>query len=116
MMVHLSHRNIVLVVLFWLKIYLSDGAIDVNNNESSALNIAIIGAGPAGIVSARHSIADGHNVTVYEQNEEIGGVWVYTDNVGKNKYGLDIHTAMYKGLRLSHKYDFIRTFTDFGVF
>lgn len=54
---------------------------------------------PAGLVSAKHSITQGHAVTVYEQNEELGGVWVYTDQTGKNKYGVNVHTAMYKGLR-----------------
>lgn len=54
---------------------------------------------PAGLVSAKHSITQGHEVTVYEQGEELGGVWVYTDQIGRNKYGVNIHTAMYKGLR-----------------
>lgn len=54
---------------------------------------------PAGLVSAKHSVAQGHEVTVYEQGEELGGVWVYTDQIGQNKYGVNIHTAMYKGLR-----------------
>lgn len=72
---------------------------NVNPNRKSPLNIAVIGAGPSGLVSARHSIDQGHNVTVYEQGDDIGGVWLYTDQVGKNKYGLNIHTAMYKDLR-----------------
>lgn len=63
------------------------------------LDIAVIGAGPGGLFSAKHSLAHGHRVTIYEQSDEIGGVWVYTNETGKNKYGLDIHTAMYKGLR-----------------
>lgn len=40
------------------------------------LNIGIIGAGPAGLISAKESTAYGHNVTIYEQNDELGGVWV----------------------------------------
>lgn len=85
--------------LLLLTIYSNDCAIGLNVNEKNALNIAIIGGGPTGLCSARHSIAQGHNVTIFEQQEELGGVWVYTDDVGKNKYGLDIHTAMYKELR-----------------
>lgn len=65
----------------------------------SAPNLAIIGTGPAGLVSAKYAIEQGFNVTVYEQNEFIGGVWWYTDEIGKNKYGIPIHTSMYKGLR-----------------
>lgn len=62
-------------------------------------NIAIIGTGPSGLVAAKYAIEQGFNVTVYEQNEVLGGVWWYTDEIGKNKYGIPIHTSMYKGLR-----------------
>ncbi|XP_037041724.1 senecionine N-oxygenase-like isoform X2 [Bradysia coprophila] len=68
-------------------------------DQSTALNIAIIGGGPTGLCSARHCIARGYNVTIFEQNEDIGGTWLYTDEVGKDKYGLKIHSAMYKELR-----------------
>lgn len=37
-------------------------------------------------------------MTAYEQTNEIGGTWVYRDDIGKDKYGLDIHSSMYKGL------------------
>lgn len=69
-------------------------------DEVSALNIAIIGGGPTGLCSSKHSIAQGHNVTIYEQNEDVGGTWLYTDEIGRNKYGLKIHSAMYRELRL----------------
>lgn len=65
----------------------------------SAPNVAIIGTGPSGLVAAKYAIEQGFNVTVFEQNDIIGGVWWYTDEVGKNKYGIPIHTSMYKGLR-----------------
>lgn len=72
----------------------------INGNERKvSLNIAVVGAGAAGIVTAKHYVGGGHNVTVYEQNQELGGVWVYTDEIVKNQHGLNIHTAMYKGLR-----------------
>lgn len=34
----------------------------------------------------------------FEQTSEIGGTWVYRDEFGKDKYGLDIHSSMYQGL------------------
>lgn len=34
----------------------------------------------------------------FEQTSEIGGTWVYRDEIGKDKYGLDIHSSMYQGL------------------
>lgn len=37
------------------------------------MNIAIIGAGPAGIISARNAIKAGHSVVLFEKNTQIGG-------------------------------------------
>lgn len=64
----------------------------------SALSVAIIGAGQAGLCSAKRSIDEGFNVIIFEQCEHIGGIWHYTDKTGKDLYG-DVHTAMYQGLR-----------------
>lgn len=36
------------------------------------MNIAIIGAGPAGIISARNAIKAGHSVVLFEKNTELG--------------------------------------------
>lgn len=91
-------QQILFVIFIVLNIYYTDGAT-VSNGKKTRLNIAVIGAGPSGLLSAKHALADEHEVTVYEQQEELGGVWVYTDQIGKNKYGVDIHTAMYKGMR-----------------
>lgn len=63
------------------------------------MRIAVIGAGATGLCAARHSLAAGHQVVVFEQTEDVGGTWVYTDRVGKDEYGLPIHSSMYRGLR-----------------
>lgn len=63
------------------------------------LNIAVIGAGRSGLSAAKYGLEHGYNLTVYEKNEALGGTWRYTDETGKDKHGLNIHTAMYKGLR-----------------
>ena len=39
------------------------------------MNIAIIGAGPAGIISARNAIKAGHSVVLFEKNTRIGEIW-----------------------------------------
>lgn len=90
---HSIYSKILIILLYLLNLRVIYGVPNV------PLNIAIIGAGPGGLFSAKHSLAHGHHVTVYEQNDVIGGVWVYTNETGQNKYGLNIHTAMYKGLR-----------------
>lgn len=61
--------------------------------------VAVIGAGMAGICAAKHVIANGFDVTVFEQSNAVGGTWVYTDNIGRDSYGLDVHSSMYKGLQ-----------------
>lgn len=60
--------------------------------------IAIIGAGPAGLVAAKNSLDFGHEVIVYERNSVVGGLWVYTDQIGNDEFGIPIHSTMYKGV------------------
>jgi cation diffusion facilitator CzcD-associated flavoprotein CzcO len=43
---------------------------------------AVIGAGAAGLVAARELRKEGHEVVVFEQQEQLGGIWLYTDQVG----------------------------------
>jgi cation diffusion facilitator CzcD-associated flavoprotein CzcO len=38
-------------------------------------NVAIIGAGISGVVSAAHLLRRNINVTVFERNSSAGGVW-----------------------------------------
>ncbi|XP_062558931.1 uncharacterized protein LOC134223755 [Armigeres subalbatus] len=74
----------------------------------------IIGAGLAGVNAARHALDAGGEVTVFEQTSKVGGTWVYTDETGKDKYGLDIHTSMYQGLRTNIPKE-IMGFPDFPI-
>lgn len=60
--------------------------------------IVVIGAGASGVCAAKHSIQHGYDVTVYEQTSAIGGLWVYTDNIGTDAYGLPVHSSMYQNL------------------
>uniref|UniRef100_A0A1B0D7G2 Flavin-containing monooxygenase n=1 Tax=Phlebotomus papatasi TaxID=29031 RepID=A0A1B0D7G2_PHLPP len=65
----------------------------------SKKRVAVIGAGTAGLCAAKHSIGAGMDVTVYEQMSQPGGTWVYSEDVGTDKFGLQVHTSMYRGLR-----------------
>ena len=38
-------------------------------------HVAILGAGISGLVSAKHLKAAGLEVTIYERNSGVGGVW-----------------------------------------
>ncbi|XP_078046172.1 uncharacterized protein LOC144474783 isoform X1 [Augochlora pura] len=68
---------------------------------SSKTRIAIIGGGVAGLVVARHAVTklDTYSLTLFEQTDQIGGTWVYTDEIDVDKHGLPIHSSMYKNLR-----------------
>jgi dimethylaniline monooxygenase (N-oxide forming) len=39
------------------------------------MRIAVVGAGPAGLTSAKQALAQGHHVVVYEQHVAVGGIW-----------------------------------------
>ncbi|XP_055387388.1 senecionine N-oxygenase-like [Condylostylus longicornis] len=62
------------------------------------MKVCVIGAGIAGLCSAKTAIQNGMEVVVYEQANEVGGTWVYTDDIGVNEFGIDVHSSMYKGL------------------
>lgn len=66
--------------------------------EGKKLKIAVVGAGPAGLSSAKHALDYNHDVIVFEQNSKVGGLWDYTDEIGNNEFGIPIHSSMYKGL------------------
>ncbi|KAI0457962.1 FAD/NAD(P)-binding domain-containing protein [Xylaria acuta] len=54
------------------------------NSPSPVFNInriAIVGAGPSGLASAKHLLAEGFSpsqIDIYEQQAEVGGVWNYS--------------------------------------
>ncbi|KAL8711452.1 MAG: hypothetical protein Q9220_004110 [cf. Caloplaca sp. 1 TL-2023] len=55
--------------------------------HSSIREVAIIGAGPAGIATAKHLLAEQHFnvIDVFEQQADVGGVWNYTSDVPTNE-------------------------------
>ncbi|XP_068215073.1 uncharacterized protein [Palaemon carinicauda] len=62
--------------------------------------VGIIGAGAAGLCGARHALAAADlTPIIWEQSSRVGGTWVYTQELGKDKYGLPIHSSMYKNLK-----------------
>ncbi|XP_051154859.1 uncharacterized protein LOC127277617 isoform X2 [Leptopilina boulardi] len=68
---------------------------------SSKTRIAIIGGGVAGLIVARHVISrpEIYSVCLFEQTNNIGGTWVYTDETEFDENGLPVHSSMYKNLR-----------------
>ncbi|XP_031640811.1 senecionine N-oxygenase-like [Contarinia nasturtii] len=66
---------------------------------SEALHIAVVGAGASGISSAKNAIDLGHTVEIFEKSDALGGAWYYKDEVGKDKYNVDIHSPLYESYR-----------------
>lgn len=72
---------------------------------SSKTRVAIIGAGVAGLVVARHVVSrpETYSLSMFEQTDQIGGTWVYTDETELDKNGLPVHSSMYRNLRFVQK-------------
>lgn len=62
---------------------------------------AVIGAGAAGLVTARELKREGHTVTVFEQSHTVGGVWNYSedteddDPLGVHPNRGRVHSSLY---------------------
>merc|ERR1712137_1012669 len=52
--------------------------------------------GAAGLVAAKRFLEEGWNVCVFEQGDQIGGTWIYTEEIGTEEK--HIHTSMYANL------------------
>ncbi|KAK9873989.1 hypothetical protein WA026_002337 [Henosepilachna vigintioctopunctata] len=78
------------------------------------MRVAIIGGGAAGLSSARHVIEDGHECELFEMSPQIGGTWLYTDDVGTDQYGFPVYSAMYQGLRTNLPKE-VMGFPDFPI-
>lgn len=86
--------------------------------SSRVMKVAVIGGGLVGLSCLRHLVCypDHFKVQAFEQTNEIGGTWVYTDKTGVNKETeLHIQSSMYKYLRyiVYHQLTFLLiTFQD----
>jgi cation diffusion facilitator CzcD-associated flavoprotein CzcO len=80
-----------------------------------SLHIAVIGAGAAGLVTARELQRAGFRVTIFEQTATVAGVWAYTpeteaDPLGQR--GERIHSSLYASLRTNLPRD-LMAYTDY---
>jgi len=80
------------------------------------MKVAVIGAGAAGLVSARELMREGHDVCVFEQSSQVGGTWVHDTGVEDDPLGLQsarpIHSSMYDSLRTNLPRD-LMAFMDY---
>jgi hypothetical protein len=53
-----------------------------------------IGTNVAGCI--KRAISLGCEVIAFERSNEVGGIWLHVNDVGKDKYGNEIHSRMYE--------------------
>ncbi|XP_064610332.1 uncharacterized protein LOC135474701 isoform X2 [Liolophura sinensis] len=82
--------------------------------DTTPKRVAVIGAGSAGLCALRHysSRPEDFSVVAFEQTDTVGGTWVYTDQVGTDRFGLPVHSSMYKSLRTNIPKE-VMAFPDF---
>ncbi|WMV31012.1 hypothetical protein MTR67_024397 [Solanum verrucosum] len=78
--------------------------------------VAVIEAGPSGLVTARELQREGHRVVVFEKSNQLGGLWVYNPRVETDLLSLDpnreiIHSSLYKSLNLPRQ---LMSFSDYS--
>ena len=79
------------------------------------MNVAVIGAGAAGLVTAHELNRAGHEVTVIEQLGHVAGVWQYHEGVEEDLLGNTenrIHSSLYESLQTNLPRD-LMAFLDF---
>ncbi|NES82635.1 MAG: NAD(P)-binding domain-containing protein [Moorea sp. SIO2B7] len=54
-----------------------------SQNSTRKCQVAVIGAGASGLATAKCLIEDGHEVTVFERSDKVGGVWVFNNGNGR---------------------------------
>lgn len=81
----------------------------------TAKHAVVIGAGAAGLVTAREFLRVGFAVTVFEQSAQVGGLWVYSDATEVDplgQTGTRQHSSLYSSLRTNLPRD-LMAFRDY---
>lgn len=69
------------------------------------MDVAVIGAGAAGLVTAHELLCAGHHVSVFERSETVGGLWNYDPRIEDDPLGQRpserIHSSLYASLRVN---------------
>lgn len=73
---------------------------------TDSLNVAVIGAGTSGLLTARELLREHHRVTVFEKSNKLGGTWLYEPRVESDDDVLHldpkrsvVHSSLYSSLR-----------------
>ena len=79
--------------------------------------VAVIGAGAAGLATAREILRHGMQVVVFEQSQGVGGTWLYEQDPEDDLMGVDtsrhVHSSLYDSLRTNLPRD-LMAFLDYS--
>jgi hypothetical protein len=75
--------------------------------------ICVIGAGPSGITAAKHLLEEGMNVTVYDQQQDVGGNWLFSDEPGHSSVFETTHIISSKVLSEYDDYPMPADYPDY---
>lgn len=79
------------------------------------MKVCVIGAGPSGLTTIKQLLDEGHDVTCFEKNDNIGGIW-YRKQEDKDQMKVYDNMILTTSMKLMAFSDFIhkgeRTFTD----
>ncbi|CAH8256108.1 unnamed protein product [Arabidopsis lyrata] len=78
--------------------------MEPTSNPINSQHVAVIGAGAAGLITARELLREGHTVVVFEREKEVGGLWIYSPKTESDPLSLDpnrsiVHSSVYESLR-----------------
>lgn len=76
------------------------------------LRVGVIGAGAAGLSAVKNALDFGCEVQAFEKSDKIGGTWIYTDDVDRDKNGIELFSGMYQGLMTNAPKE-LMSFPDF---
>jgi dimethylaniline monooxygenase (N-oxide forming) len=71
---------------------------DTNTSEKAAKRVAVIGAGSAGLCTAKHLLEVGIDVTVFEVGTQVGGLWCYMNDSGRSSAYRTLHINTAKNM------------------
>jgi heterodisulfide reductase subunit A-like polyferredoxin len=83
-MLYVSLRKLLLIVLvsFFIQVTsISDNCAMMNlGSDGLRKRVAIVGAGPLGLIATKNFAEEGFDVTTFERNEYVGGLWHITSD------------------------------------
>lgn len=75
--------------------------------------VCVIGAGPSGITAAKNLLDEGHKVTVYDYGREVGGNWVFSDQISHSSVFETTHIISSKTLSQYDDFHFPKEYPDY---